>query len=209
MGRGLFQQFSEDAYIKIETTRLVFVEKNQTKIRADLYQGVVDYFNVGEAQPSRVGQRVVLLASFIGGPCDMQRRFLDAMTLVQDDGRPDIFLTMTCNPKWTEIDDELLPRQSAQDRPDLVARVFHAKLEDLKVQLFQRHIIGVLGSYVYVIEFQKRGLPHAHFLLIMTPRYKMNNPDDYDKLVCAKIPDPIRFPEMHDLIKSHMMHSLW
>ncbi|CAH1432559.1 unnamed protein product [Lactuca virosa] len=129
------------------------------------------------------------------------------MTLVQDDGRLDIFLTMTCNPKWKEIDDELLLGQSAQDRPDLVARVFHAKLEDLKVQLFQRHIIGVVGSYVYVIEFQKHGLPHAHFLLIMTPGYKMNNPDDYDKLVCAEIPNPIRFPEMHDLVKSHMMHG--
>nr|KAJ0223153.1 hypothetical protein LSAT_V11C200065140 [Lactuca sativa] len=207
MGGRLFQQFAIDTYIKIETTRLVFVEKNQTKIRADLYQGIVDCFNAGEAQPSRVGQRVVLPASFIGGPRDMRRRFLDAMALVQDDGSPDIFLTMTCNPKWKEIDDELLPGQSAQDRPDLVARVFHAKLEDLKVQLLQRHIIGVVGSYVYVIEFQKRGLPHAHFLLIMTPGYKMNNPDDYDKLVCAEIPDPIRFPKMHDLVKSHMMHG--
>ncbi|XP_023748017.1 uncharacterized protein LOC111896240 [Lactuca sativa] len=157
------------------------------------FAGVVDCFNAGEVQPSRVGQRVVLPASFIGGPCDMRRRFLDAMTLVQDDGRPDIFLTMTYNPKWKEIDDELLPGQSAQDRPDLVARVFHAKLEDLKVQLFQRHIIGVVGSYVYVIEFQKCGLPHAHFLLIMTHGYKMNNPGDYDKLVCAEIPDPIRY----------------
>ncbi|CAH1413426.1 unnamed protein product [Lactuca virosa] len=193
MGGRLFQQFAVDTYIKIETTRFVFVEKNQTKIRADLYQGVVDCFNAGEAQPSTVGQRVVLPASFIGGPRDMRRRFLDAMALVQDDGRPDIFLTMTCNPKWKEIDDELLPGQSAQDRPDLVARVFHAKLEDLKVQLFQRHIIGVVGSYVYVIEFQKRGLLHAHFLLIMTPGYKMNNPGDYDKLVCAEIPDPIRW----------------
>ncbi|CAH1422521.1 unnamed protein product [Lactuca virosa] len=205
--KGRNTQFAVDTYIKIETTRLVFVEKNQTKIRADLYQGVVDCFNAGEAQPSRVGQRVVLPTSFIGGPRDMRRRFLDVMALVQDDGRPDIFLTMTCNPKWKEIDDELLPGQSAQDRLDLVARVFHAKLEDLKVQLFQRHIIGVVGSYVYVIEFQKRGLPHAHFLLIMTPGHKMNNPDDYDKLVCAEIPDPIRFPEMRDLVKSHMMHG--
>ncbi|CAH1430174.1 unnamed protein product [Lactuca virosa] len=207
MGGRLFQQFAVDTYIKIETTRLVFVEKNQTKTRADLYEGVVDCFNAGEAQPSRVGQRVVLPASFIGGPRNMRQRFLDVMALVQDDGRHGIFLIMTCNPKWKEIDDELLPGQSAQDRPYLVARVFHAKLEDLKVQLFQRHIIDVVGSYVYVIEFQKRGLPHAHFLLIMTPGYKMNNPDDYDKLVCVEIPDPMRFPEMHDLVKSHMMHG--
>nr|KAJ0218168.1 hypothetical protein LSAT_V11C300146790 [Lactuca sativa] len=32
MGGRLFQQFVVDTYIKIETTHLVFVEKNQTKI---------------------------------------------------------------------------------------------------------------------------------------------------------------------------------
>nr|KAJ0216383.1 hypothetical protein LSAT_V11C300146780 [Lactuca sativa] len=100
----------------------------------------------------------------------------------------------------------LLPGQSAQDRPDLFARVFQAKLEDLKVQLLQRHIIGVVGSHVYVTKFQKRGLLHAYFLLIMTNGYKMNNPEDYEKLVCTEIPYPIRFPEMHDLVKSHLMH---
>ena len=31
---------------------------------------------------------------------------------------------MTCNPGWEEIQNELLPPQTAQDRPDLLARVF-------------------------------------------------------------------------------------
>ncbi|XP_024965894.1 uncharacterized protein LOC112506097 [Cynara cardunculus var. scolymus] len=177
LGRRLFQQFVVDMYIKTETTRLSFIERNQTKIRSDLYQGVVDYVNAGEVQPSRIGQRVVLLASFIGGPRDMRRRFMDAMTLVQDDGKPDIFLTMTCNPKWPEILKELLPGQTVQDRPDLVARVFRDKLEDLKNQLFKKHILGEVGAYVYVIEFQKRGLPHAHILVIMKPKHKITNPD--------------------------------
>ncbi|CAI9265132.1 unnamed protein product [Lactuca saligna] len=75
----------------------------------DLYQGVVDCVNAAEVRSNMIGQRVVLPASVIGGPCDMRRQFLDAMTLVQDDGNPDIFLTMTCNPNWPEIKDELLP----------------------------------------------------------------------------------------------------
>ncbi|CAH1449314.1 unnamed protein product [Lactuca virosa] len=137
----------------------------------------------------------------------MRRRFLDAMTLVQEDGRPDIFLLMTCNPNWKEIVDELLPGQTAQDRPDLVARVFRAKLEDLKVQLLKMNFIGEVGAHVYVVEFQKRGLPHAHFLLIMRPRHKITNPDDYDKIVCAEISDPIKYPAMHDLVKNHMIHG--
>ncbi|KAL4583975.1 hypothetical protein LXL04_008563 [Taraxacum kok-saghyz] len=207
LGKRLLQQFVVDTYIKIETSRLYFHEKNQKKIRAELYQGIVDSFNAGEAQSSRVGTRVVLPATFIGGPRDMRRRFLDAMTLVQADGRPDIFLTVTCNPKWKEITDQLLPGQTAQDRPDVASRVFRAKLEDLKQQLFKKHIIGKVGAYVYVVEFQKRGLPHAHFLLIMRPQYKFNNPDDYDKIVCAEIPDPIKFPKMHELVKNHMMHG--
>ncbi|KAL4567118.1 hypothetical protein LXL04_022692 [Taraxacum kok-saghyz] len=102
----------------------------------------------GEVEPSKVGQRVVLPASFIGGPRDMRRRFLDAMTLVQYDGKPDIFLTITCNPGWPEITDYLEPGQDAQDRPDLVSRVFRAKLEDLKDQLLIRHILGKVRAYV-------------------------------------------------------------
>nr|GEU46490.1 hypothetical protein [Tanacetum cinerariifolium] len=87
---------------------------------------------------------------------------------------------------------ELLPGQAAPDRPDLVSRVFQAKLEDLKEQLFVRHVLGIAGSHVYVIEFQKRGLPHAYFLLIMRPDHKMSNPDQYDKIMCSEIPDPTR-----------------
>jgi hypothetical protein len=57
----------------------------------------------------------------------MQRRFLDAMAIVQRWGKPDYFITMTCNPYWEEITEKLLPGQTPQDRPDLVARVYKAK----------------------------------------------------------------------------------
>ncbi|KAJ9562714.1 LOW QUALITY PROTEIN: hypothetical protein OSB04_007874 [Centaurea solstitialis] len=143
-------------------------------------------------------------ASFIRGPCDMRRRYMDAMALVQDDGKPNIFLTMTCNPNWSEILQELLP-----DRPDLVARVFRAKLEDLNNQLLNKHILGKVGAYVYVIEFQKRGLPHAHFLMIMKLEYKITNADHYDKFVSAEIPDPTKYPEMYQLVIKHMMHVIY
>nr|GEV12429.1 vacuolar protein sorting-associated protein 36 [Tanacetum cinerariifolium] len=103
------------------------------------------------------------------------------MTLVQEAGKPDIFLTMTCNPNWPEIMKNLYEGQTAQDRPDLVTTVFHAKLEYLKYKLFTKHILGVVASHVYVIEFQKRGLPHAHFLLIMRLADKLPDPDHYDK----------------------------
>nr|XP_043639169.1 uncharacterized protein LOC122610240 [Erigeron canadensis] len=207
LGGRLLQQYAVDVYIKIETSRLKFYEFNQNRIRGDQFQGLVDCFNAGEVDTSRVGQRIVLPASFIGGPRDMRRRFLDAMTLVQDDGKPDIFLTVTCNLCWDEILEDLQPGQTAQDRPDVVSRVFHAKLEDLKKQLLEKHVLGEVRAYVYIIEYQKRGLPHAHWLLIMKPQHKLTTPDQYDKLVCAEIPDPVKYPSLHEKVVRHMIHG--
>ena len=39
-------------------------------------------------------------------------------------GKPDVFITFTCNPKWREIQEELFDGQTASDRPDLVSRFF-------------------------------------------------------------------------------------
>ena len=86
----------------------------------------------GEDRAAAVGKQIVLSTSFIGGPRDMRRRYMDAMALVRKFGKPDIFLTMTCNPNWDEIKNELYPGQTSQDHPDLVVRVFRAKLEELK-----------------------------------------------------------------------------
>ncbi|GJY16157.1 hypothetical protein Tco_0386579 [Tanacetum coccineum] len=36
---------------------------------------------------------------------------------------------------------------------------------------------------------------------------KLANPDHYDKVVCAKIPDPNKHPELHQLVLKHMIHG--
>ncbi|ONM04331.1 DNA helicase-like protein [Zea mays] len=206
-GQRLFQQFAVDTYIKLETTRLNYILFNQSRIRADLYQGLMDSVYAGEHRASALGKLWVLPASFIGGPRDMRRRYMDAFALVQKYGKPDIFLTMTCNPNWEEITSELEPGQKSQDRCDLVVRVFKAKLDNLKHQLFKKHILGVMAAHVYVIEFQKRGLPHAHFLLIMQTGSKLIVPDQYDAVISAELPDKNRFPELFDMVVKHMMHG--
>jgi hypothetical protein len=91
----------------------------------------------------------------------MRRQYMDAMALVQKFGKPDIFPTMTCNPNWDEIRMELLHGQTPQNRPDLVVRVFHAKLQELKYRLTKQDILGKVWAYVFVMEFQKWGLPHS------------------------------------------------
>ena len=137
----------------------------------------------------------------------MQQRFLNAMAIVQRFGKPDYFITMTCNPYWEEITSNLEPGQDPQDRPELVARVYRAKLRDLKELLIKRKYFGEVAAYVHVTEFQKRGLPHEHFLLIMKSGSKLTTPDAYDRVVSAEIPDKDKYPELHDLVIRHMLHG--
>jgi hypothetical protein len=129
------------------------------------------------------------------------------MALVRKFGKPDIFLTMTCNPNWEEIKNELKFGQTPQHCPDLVVRVFRAKLEEMKQQLFEKDILGKVKAYTYVVEFQKRGLPHAHFLLIMTGKYKYTCPEQYDRIISAELPNKHKYPELYKLVVKHMMHG--
>jgi hypothetical protein len=50
---------------------------------------------------------VVLPATFAGSPRDMNQLYQDSMALVRKFGKPDLFITMTCNSNWPEILHEL------------------------------------------------------------------------------------------------------
>jgi hypothetical protein len=99
-GGRLFQEWLVDMYVKVESMRLDWysLPKHQKIIQAELYHGIVDTLKAREARASEVGRLVVLPRNFNGGERDVQGRFLDAMTLVQWFGKPDYFVTMTCNP---------------------------------------------------------------------------------------------------------------
>ena len=97
----------------------------------------------------------------------MWQLYQDAMAIVRYCGKPDLFITMTCNPFWPDITAELLSHQTAQDRPELVSRVFNLKLKELLYDLKERKFFGRTVAFIHVIEFQKRGLPHAHILIIL------------------------------------------
>lgn len=67
-----------------------------------------------------------LSQSLHGSRRHLQR--LNALTIVSEKGPPHMFITVTCNPKWREIQEMLLPGQTAFDRPDIVDLVFKNRL---------------------------------------------------------------------------------
>ncbi|KAH8939712.1 hypothetical protein BDL97_15G050400 [Sphagnum fallax] len=133
----LMQQYIVDAYAAIE-------------------QRLQDALEAGDTDTTTLGRRIVLPSSFTSGPRFMVQLYQDAMAICRSFELPSYFITFTCNPNWPEIQAELLPRQIAIDRPDLVTRVFH--------------------------EFQKQGLPHTHILIILKPEFRPTTPAQIDMM---------------------------
>ncbi|XP_073024169.1 uncharacterized protein [Primulina eburnea] len=68
-------------------------------------------------------------------------------------------------------------------------------------------MFGMVAAYVYVVEFQKRGLPYIHMLIILKKSYKINSADQFDDYVSAELPNKDKNPRLFDLVTQHMMHG--
>ncbi len=136
----------------------------------------------------------------------MGQLYQDAMAKVRKFGKPDLFVTFTCNRKWKEITDALLLGQIAKDRLELVTRVFNLKLDALLKDI-KDGVLGNVIAKIWVIKFQKRGLPHVHILLILDEVLKLRIAEDYDSMVSAEISDPICHPDAYEMVTSCMVHG--
>lgn len=154
MGRQLFQQRVVDNYIKIGKDRINYCKDNQKRLRAETYQGLIDYLkSAANNADTRVGKMVILPSTFVGSPRNMMQHYQDAMAIVRKYEKPDPFVTMTCNSNWREIRENLLPNQQPADRPDVCARVFNIKKDYLIDVIVRQQYFGEVLAYVYVIEF--------------------------------------------------------
>ncbi|MGD0510892.1 MAG: flagellar filament capping protein FliD, partial [Candidatus Micrarchaeaceae archaeon] len=201
----LFHQLIVDMYAKIESERLRYFSLNQKKLRVEEYVHLRDAM-ANEGNANNVGKLTILPSSFTGGPRYMQERTQDAMTYVRNYGTPDLFITFTCNPNWPEILAELLPGQKAEDRADLEARVFQQKLNTLMdlIKNKKAHVFGEVRCYMYSIEWQKRGLPHAHILIWLVDKIRSNQ---IDSCISAELPDVNADPALFQVVSKHMLHG--
>ena len=65
----------------------------------------------------------ILPASHPGSPAKRKSDTEDALAILNRKGRPHLFSTVTMNANWPEITRNLLPGQTAYDRPGLCCRV--------------------------------------------------------------------------------------
>ncbi|CAJ2678283.1 unnamed protein product, partial [Trifolium pratense] len=206
--RRLFQQFVVDCYTMIEAQRLSFIRENQDKIRSDVLSGLQEAVDRGDVDASTVGKRIILPDSFTGGPRYMFNNCQDAQGICKRFGYPDLFITITCNANWPEIRNFIEPRGlQPSDRPDIIARVFKMKLDQMMSDFKKEQIFGKVVAGMYTVEFQKRGLPHAHMLMWLDQKNKIKTGHDIDKVISAELPHPQLYPKLYSAVSSFMMHG--
>ncbi|XP_054777266.1 uncharacterized protein LOC129285555 [Prosopis cineraria] len=206
--KRLCQQFVVDGFTMMESQRIDYIKMHQQELQVDLYQGLSDALFRGERNASATGKRVILPSSFTGGARYMIQNYQDAMAICRWAGYPDIFITFTCNPAWPEIQ-RFCAKNSLHpsDRPDILCRVFKMKLQSLLQVIKQEKIFGRIKAEIYAIEFQKRGLPHAHIILFLDPADKIKDAEHVDELISTEIPNKNTSPLLYDLVASYMIHG--
>lgn len=203
--RNLLNQYSVDMKAKMIAERLLYIRLNQKKLRADEYIHLKDALNHdANTNASNIGHNVILPSTFTGSARYMQEKTQDAMTYVRNYGRPDLFVTFTCNPEWEEIKRELFVGQKSYDRHDLIARVFHLKMKRLMHIITKKSIFGDVKCHILSVEWQKRGLPHCHILLWLQTKIQ---PHEIDDIICAELPDKERDPALFEIVCKNMVHG--
>ena len=198
-GGRLYQEWICISWLAVENQKLTYQRMNQKALRADSYKNVreatderrrelaprEDGMYADDAQQPAIGRKI-LSSSFVGSPRWYNSQFQDGMAICREYHKPDFFITMTCNPKWPEIVEQLEVGQTAQDRPDVVARVFKLKKDQLMNDIVQGSILGKVVAHMHMIEFQKRGHPHAHILIILAKEDRAMTADYVDSMVSAR-----------------------
>ena len=60
---------------------------------------------------------------------------------------------------------------------------------------------------MYIVEFQKCGLPHAHILLWLEQSVMTQSTQLIDDLICAELPDPTKYPLLYEAVTKFMIHG--
>ena len=140
----LFQQYVVTVYCTLEQDRLDFIRAKQNNIRSECLSGICDAMSRGDHVGADIGKRIILPASFTGGPRYMYSHYLDALAICRVLGNPQFFITFTCNVNWPEIKRRMkdYPELTTSDRADIVDRVFQQKVEDFVQVLKETDMFG-------------------------------------------------------------------
>jgi hypothetical protein len=161
-------EYLVDMYSRLEEERLEYIRNGKLRQARQIFADDArdedledDDDDDDEQEQLFIGK---LPSCFLGSRAWISERVADALAICRALGKPSVFITVTTNPNWPEIKEKLLPGQTAADRPVVVCRAFKGRMDKL-IDFFKSKRFGGIVYMISVVEFQMRGLPHAHILL--------------------------------------------
>ena len=154
--RRLMQEYVCTMCYKVIRQRLKYYKAHQKELKIEKRQGLMDAIHADD-DPTQIGDRIILPASFTSGPRWYQEKTNDGMSLLREYGTPTFFITFTANAKWPEIQMSLHENETSEDRPDIVVRVFKEYLSQFFDDIMKRDMLGRCFAILAMNEFQKRG----------------------------------------------------
>jgi hypothetical protein len=85
--------------------------------------------------------------------------------------------------------------------------VFKIKLKEFIDDIHKKHILGCTITGIYVIEFQKHGLSHAHIFIFFVEAYKPHRVEDVDRMISAELLNLKTNRLAHETVARCMMHG--
>ncbi|TBT98166.1 hypothetical protein CWI37_1872p0010, partial [Hamiltosporidium tvaerminnensis] len=104
----------------------------------------------------------------------------DAMAMVRKCGKLDLFISMTCNPKYATIFENPDANEKHENRPDLPDRSLDKNISEL---------------------------PNAHILITLKGYNKPRDAALIDKMNSAEIPNKYTHPELFSIITKNMIYE--
>jgi hypothetical protein len=154
-------EFYCDLYAQHEARVAAFhsLPRQQALYRCASYAAVHDELHRDNSrQPclQNVGKPMILPSSFVGSPRFYHQLYLDAMALPHRFHKPDLFITITCNPCWPEISSAVPAGSHWRFHPDIVGRVFMLKFQAILREITVSEIFGPVLAFVWRVEWQVR-----------------------------------------------------
>ncbi|RCN33554.1 hypothetical protein ANCCAN_20619 [Ancylostoma caninum] len=216
LGTGkLCAQFILHCYSRIEADRLAAIGKHKTEMRSTTASSLFRYLDEKlDRKGVKLGKLIKMPQRFVGSRAWYSQLYGNAMAVALRVGKPDLFITFTGNQDWPEIKSNLPGKLDTWiTDPALCVRAFRLRLSQFMQEIKSKHIFGEVEAIQCSVEFQKRGMPHAHILV--TLKEKLNTPEKIDMFISAEIPeypsasDPLREKKLRlfNLVKKFMIHG--
>ena len=136
------------------------------------------------------GRQITVPRSIEGSPMYYKHFLEAAYAVVGKYGRGyDLFVTVVGDTNCPDVNNSMCTNKGKFARfhqHDLLARAFANKLRALEQDILDGGLLGPIVDYLRSIEYQRWGIPHAHFLAMLERKLEL---EDIDRICTVELPD--------------------